>query len=147
MADCLISNWKGKSTETLYENEIRKNTGDLLDRLLVFFDSITYLLRSFSSVFERVFMVTSRKWRAAEMRNKVRNMLLCFPQLRRYFDEGERAEDCSELPTKTRKETKTSMLHRKKKDPEPRFLVVSPNNFRRVVGFPPTVNQHYTKST
>ena len=28
------------------------------------------------------------------MRNKVRNMLLCFPQLRRYFDEGERAEDC-----------------------------------------------------
>ena len=35
MAQCLISNWIGKSTKTLYENEIRKkNTGDFLDRLL-----------------------------------------------------------------------------------------------------------------
>ena len=58
-----------KSTKALYENEIRKkNTGDFLDRLSRQTPCLRqprYLLRSFSSVFERVFMVTSKKWRAA----------------------------------------------------------------------------------
>ena len=48
----------------------------------------------------------------------------------------------SRLLTKTRKETKTSMFQHKKKIPTHLFVVVSPSNFRRVVGFPPTVNRH-----
>ena len=83
---------KGKSTKTLYENEIRKKYGRL-SRQTPCLRQPRYLLRSFSSVFERVFMVTSKKWRAAavltavlsrgkavrKMRNKTRNSLLCFP--------------------------------------------------------------------
>ena len=124
---------KVKSTKTLYENEIRKKIRAtfLTDFCL---RRPRYLLRSFSSVFVRVFMVPAGNgelllcWQpflskgkaVRKMRNKTRKSLLSFPWLRRYFDEGERAADLiSRLLTKTRKETKTSMLQHKKKDPDP----------------------------
>ena len=151
MVQCLISNWKGKKYENIpvYENEIRKkNTDDFLDRLLS--SPTALLLRSFSSVFERVFMVTGRKWRAAAVLTAVlvkeKSGEKDAEQVAAvvYFDEGECAEDCfSRLLKKTRKETKTSMFQHKKKNILTHlFVVVSPSNFRRVVGFPPTVNRH-----
>ena len=93
---------KGKKYEIIlvYENEIRKkSTFDFLDRLLS--SPTALLLRSFSSVFERVFMVTSRKWRAAAVLTAVlvgeKSGEKDAEQVAAVvlkFDEGECAEDC-----------------------------------------------------
>ena len=69
----MITKWRivwfqteqGKSTKTLYENEIRRKKYGRLSRQTSCLRRSRYFLRSFSSVFERVFMATSRKWRAA----------------------------------------------------------------------------------
>ena len=53
---------------------------------------------------------------------------------------------CSQRQGKTRRETKTSMLQHKK-NPDHLIVVVSPSNFRRVVGVPSTVNRHKPKQT
>ena len=129
MADCLISNWKGKSTKTLYENEIRKkNTGDFLDRLLVFADPVVFFVpsRQSSSVYSWLplcWQPSFSKGKAVrQMRNKTRKLeqfvvlsvaatvLRWRRACRRLF---------SRLLTTTRKETKTSMLQHKKKDLDP----------------------------
>ena len=95
MAQCLISNWKGKKYENIpvYENEIRKkNTGDFLDRLL--------------SSPTRYFFVLSRQSSKVYSYLPAGNgeRLLCCQWFRWYFDEGECAEDC--LPGCSRKQGK-----------------------------------------
>ena len=142
MADCLISNWKGKSTKTLYENEIRKKIRATFST--DYLSSSTALSSSFFLVSLRTCIHGYQQemescWDAEQSEEYVVVLSAAAAVLRR---RRARRRLFSELLTKTRKETKTSMLQQKKKGPNPRFLVVSPNNFRRVVGFPPTVNQH-----
>ena len=126
---------KEKSTKTLYENEIRKkNTGDFLDRLLVFADPVIFfvLSRQSSNVYSWLpagngelllcWQPSFSKGKAVKkMRNKTRNSLLCFlTKLRRYFDEGECGEDC--FPGCSRRQGKKRNCRCssiKKKDPDP----------------------------
>ena len=95
MAQCLISNWIGKK----YENIIRKrnskkNTGDFLDRLLVFANPVNVIFfvlsRQSSNVYSWLragngelllcWQPSFSKGKAVrKMRNKTRNSLLCFP--------------------------------------------------------------------
>ena len=92
MAPCLISNWKGKSTKTLYENEVRKKYGRLSRQTYIFADRIIFfvLSRQSSNVYswlpegngERLlcWQPSFSKGKAVRvMRNKTRNSLLCFP--------------------------------------------------------------------
>ena len=133
MAQCLISNWKGKSTKTyIYENE---NSKKKYGRQTSCLRRPRYLLRSFSSVFERVFMVTSRKWRAAAVLTAV-SVEGKSGEKNAGQDEGEfvvlfvaaavlrrrraRRRLFSRLLTKTRKETKKRRCSSiKKKHPDP----------------------------
>ena len=65
MAHCLISNWKGKKYENIIRKRNSKEKYGRLSRQTPCLRQPCYLLRFFSPVFERVFMVTSKKWRAA----------------------------------------------------------------------------------
>ena len=67
MAHCLISNSKGKKYEIIIRERNSKEKYGLLSRQTSCLRRpryLGYLLRSFWSVFESIFMDTSRKWRA-----------------------------------------------------------------------------------
>ena len=116
-----------------------------------------YLLRSFLSVFEPIswlpagngelllyWQLSFSKGKAVKKTEQDEEQFVVLSDvaeavLRR---RRERRRLFSRLLTKTRKETKTSMLQQKKKIPTHLFVVVLQSNFQRVVGFLPTVNQH-----
>ena len=149
---------KVKSTKKLYENEVRKKYGRLF-RQTSCLRRPRYLLRSFSSVLELVFMDTIRKWRAAavltsvlfegkvarKMRNSWRRgRVSC--AFRRCGGTSMKASAqmiVFRLITKIRKWTKTSMLQRKKKKtPNPLVCSCIAERFSTSCRVPATVNQH-----
>ena len=152
MAQCLISNCKGKKYENTlaYENEIRKKKyGRLSWQTSVFANRVT-------SSFFLVSLRTCIHGYQQEMESGCRTVLTAVLVKEKSGEKDAelvaavvlrrrrvRRRLFSRLLTKTRKETKTSMFqHKKKKIPTQLFVVVSPSNFRRVVGFSPTVNRH-----
>ena len=153
MAHCLISNWKGKVrkhyTKTKLERKIRAtfSTDSLSSPTLLSssFFLVSLKLRTcihgYQQEMESCCCVDSRSFRREKRweRCGTRRGIVCCAFRYRW---GRRARRrlFSWLLTKTRKETKTSMLQHKKKKkiPTHSFVFV----FRRVVGFPTTVNQH-----
>ena len=107
MAQCLISNWKGKKYENIIrERNSKKKYGRLSWQTSVFADRVIFSVLSCQSSNLYSWLPAGNGelllcWQPSlskgkavrKMRNKRRKSLLCFPWLRRYFDEGERAED------------------------------------------------------
>ena len=140
---------KVKSTKNLYENEVWKY--GRLFRQTSCLHRPRYLLRSSSSVLKLVFMDTIRKWRAAAVLTSVLFegkssekdveqeeeefvvLSIAAVVLRRKRARKRVFSDFSQRQGNKRKRRCSSV---KKKLPTHLFVVVSPSDFRRVVGFP-----------
>ena len=134
MADCLISNWKGKSTKTLYENEIRKKIRATFST--DYLSSSTALSSSFFLVSLRTCIHGYQQemescWDAEQSEEYVVVLSAAAAVLRR---RRARRRLFSELLTKTRKETKTSMLQQKRKVPTHGFWLYRRTIFDELSG-------------